>query len=1052
MGPLDELIEVLGTGTHGAPTMLETLPLTVYLTAVGGGATPRWISRQSEEMFGYDAASWLEPGFLASIVHPDDREAAIGLRQSAEGWTGEYRIVAADGRTLRVRDEARLVRAASGDPAYLQGSLIDVTVANAEVHRKQEARYRSLLESMPVAMYRSSENDLNASEYMSERAVAMFGYPVEAWSDPAFFATVLHPDDRDWVLAENELELTTDDSIWVSEYRLITADGRTVWVRDESWTVRDEDGNHQQGCMIDVSEQKAAEAKLAEALASLRTAEEEYRLLVEELPMAVYTDRPDETATSTYISPRVETMFGYPRERWMESTFFASVLHPDDRERMITTAADAIHGGDARVTSEYRLIAADGRIVWVRDDQWIVRDDRGEPLHLQGFMIDITEQHEAALEIRRQKQHFESLVEISPVAVIITDRDERITAWNPAATRLFGYEAGEAIGRTLNDTVIGPEQEGEGDDVSREASETGRAQRITRRTRQDGSLVDVEMLMVALVIEGEHSGYYVIYHDISELQHALREAEAATQAKSAFLATMSHEIRTPMNAIIGMSGLLLETELTDEQHEFAETLQTSGDALLTVINDVLDFSKIEAGRVDLEAEPFSLTGCVESALDVLARTASAKGIELVYSLAPDLPETIVGDAGRLRQIVLNLLSNAVKFTSAGEVVLTVDGRSVEQGASAVGGRWEIAIEVRDTGIGIPPDRIGHLFESFSQADASITRRFGGTGLGLAISRRLAEAMDGSISAESSGVPGEGSTFRLTIQADAAPDAERTASAAAARVELDGKRVLVVDDNDTNRRILRAQLDRFGMQTDDTASPVDAYESLRRGASYDLLLLDFHMPGMDGLELAKRIVELDNPDPAPVVILTSFGLTSSDLELAPISASLTKPVRPSALHDTIVSIFAGGTRTARPRAARSAMDGQMGARLPLNILVAEDNPVNQKLLLRLLERHGYSADVVEDGRQAVAAVANGAYDLVLMDVQMPEMDGIEATRRILAEHPAGGAPRIAALTANALAGDRAMCLAAGMDDYLSKPIRPEELVAALERAAEARPAG
>ena len=961
---------------------------------------------------------------------------------------------------LGLQDTTRDRRFGDADASLLatMASNVAVAIQNArllQAHREAEMRYRGLLEAIPMAMYRSHKDEPDASEYMSERAVAMFGYPTEAWADPAFFASILHPDDRDWVLAESDLEMIEDDSTWVSEYRLIAADGRTVWVRDESWSVRDEHGvpQYQQGCMIDVSEQKQAEAELAAALDSLRQTEEAYRRLVEELPMAVYTDKPDTTATSTYISPRVEAMFGYPREAWMEESFFATVLHPDDHDRVIGLADSALGGSDERTTTEYRITAADGSIVWVRDDQWIVRDEHGTPLHIQGFLIDITAEHEAALEIRRQKQYFESLVEVSPVAVVVTDRDERIAAWNPAAERLFGYEAGEAIGRPINEVVRGSDEEPEeeGRDLARDAHSADRTQRITQRTRKDGSRVEVEMLRVSLAIEGEHSGHYVIYHDVTDLQRARREAELATHAKSAFLATMSHEIRTPMNAIIGMSGLLLDTQMTDEQQEFAETIQTSGDALLTIINDILDFSKIEAGRVELESQPFSLSGCVEAALDVLATTASGKHIELAYSLAPDLPATIVGDAGRLRQIVLNLLSNAVKFTSEGEVVLAMHGHRLDTGRDpAALGRWEIAIDVRDTGIGIPPDRIGDLFQSFSQADASISRRFGGTGLGLAISRRLAEAMGGSITAESSGVPGEGSVFRLTIQAEVAPDPEQVVLPAVPLVELEGKRVLVVDDNDTNRRILLAQMSGWGMQTHETASPVEALALIRGGESYDLLLLDYLMPELDGLELVRAIEELGLEHPIPVVMLTSVGLSSRDL--ASVAASLTKPVKPSALHDTIMSVLAGGKTIVRPKPARPAMDGQMGARLPMRILVAEDNPVNQKLVLRLLERHGYAADVVENGLQAVAAVDNADYDLVLMDLQMPELDGLEATRRILANRPRGRAPRIAALTANALAEDRAMCIAAGMDDYLSKPIRPEELVAALERAAAARPGG
>ncbi|WP_292932115.1 response regulator [Noviherbaspirillum sp.] len=638
------------------------------------------------------------------------------------------------------------------------------------------------------------------------------------------------------------------------------------------------------------------------------------------------------------------------------------------------------------------------------------------------------------------------ILSIADDAIICVDSAQRIILFNQGAERTFGWSAEEVKGKPLN-LLLPPRYHAEhGKHIDRFDKSGLTARKMAERqaiyaVRKDGTEFPAEASISKLEAD---SGtiHTVILRDISkrkayerELETAKERAEAAMQAKSMFLANMSHEIRTPLNAVIGMTSLLLNTHINDEQRDYTETIRASSEVLLTIINDILDYSKIEIGRLEIERQPFDLRRCIEESLDLLSSEASEKNINLAYFIDDSVPAALVSDVTRLRQILVNLLSNSIKFTHRGEVVVSVS--AVPFGDA----RYEVHFAVKDTGIGIPQERLAELFQAFTQVDASTTRKYGGTGLGLAISKRLTEIMGGRMWVESE--VGNGSTFYFTIVAEASGSQLARSFLQERSSALAGKHVLIVDDNSTNRRILVKQALLWGMVPSAAASAIEALDLVRHGHAFDVGILDMSMPEMDGLGLALEIRKYRDEKALPLIMLTSVAHRPRDAKMSEVkfSAYLNKPIKPTALFDALLHsmrIEPIHTPLRRPTAASE----RLSETVPLKILVAEDNTVNQKVVQQLLAHLGYRADVVANGIEVLDALERQNYDVVLMDVQMPEMDGLEATRRLRARYGANVPPRVIAMTANAMPGDRERCLAAGMDAYVSKPIELDDVRAVL----------
>jgi PAS domain S-box-containing protein len=709
---------------------------------------------------------------------------------------------------------------------------------------------------------------------------------------------------------------------------------------------------------------------------------------------------------------------------------------PSDELAIYHAHDDRVLASSGPVENESLLTDADGVRHVVSSKKVAHRLPSGKRIII-ATLRDITERKQIEAQLQHEQALLRHLLNTIPDPIFYKDRAGAYLGCNRAFEALTGSKVQEIIGKTPRDLFHDvAEAFMAQDNLVLEEQRTLRVERSV--TYPDGHQALLDTLLTPFhAPDGALLGLLGISRDITErkaaeevLRSAKEAAESANQTKSTFLSTMTHELRTPMNGVLGLTGLLLDTELTPEQLDLVNTIRVSGDTLLALINNILDFSKIEANKLELEIHNFNLRHCIEESLDLVASQATAKGVTLAYLIDPGIPVQIAQDSTRVRQILANLLSNAVKFTERGEIVVRVQGTPHATG-------WELHFYVQDSGIGIPADHLGMLFQSFSQLDASTTRRFGGTGLGLAISKRLAELMGGTMWVESE--VGRGSTFHFTLQAH--PSTSQSTSFDVELLNLRGRRVLIVAESATVRAFLRQQLNAWDIET----YTIDMFAEdpiVLLAGYYDVVILDSGLTTLKSMHLLTRLQQQHAA--LAIILLLPLGERLPATRQRPHLAVVTKPIHCSQLHDTLVTVISGQTTTRRPATSHPTSDVQMAQRHPLRILLAEDNLVNQKVAIGILAKYGYRTDVAADGVEVLAALERQSYDLILMDINMPTMDGLTATRSIRSSLPQPKQPYIIALTANGMHEDQARCLSAGMNSYISKPIQVEELIAALEQ--------
>ena len=1048
-------------------SILNAMNDVVWTASPFPNLTLQYITPATQKLYGRPAEEFYEnPLLWREVVVSEDAQKVASIWNQLE-QTGtvdiEYRITRPDNSICWVRDRRQCIYDETNSVVRIDGILSDITTRKLieEALRESEVTYRVLFEGSRDAMMIL---DVSTGRFTTgnQAAFEMFGIQDKkafTESGPITLSPEYQPDGTPTAeKAKEAFSIAQREGAHYFDWVHQRANGETFPATVLLNKIVTQKKLFLQATVRDITEQKKAEE-------ALQLSREQYMLAVNGSNDGIFDW--DLRTNDLFLSPKWKQMIGYEDEE-LPNAFptFEDRIHPDDKPRVMDYVQQYLKGNIDTYAIEFRFLHRDGHYLWILARGEALRDEQGIPYRMAGSHSDITARKEAEEALRASEEKHRLLAENTMDAIWQMDMTLRFTYINPACERLVGYTPEEYIGTSLQDHCT-PETMATISEVMAEAIANNESSSLleVELFHKDGTLSPFEIHATMIRDEaGLPIAIQGVTRDIRERKQAEKElletnrrleeaiglanqmaaeAEMANAAKGAFLANVSHEIRTPLNGIIGMTTLLLDTDMIPSQRRCAEVIRDSGESLLWLINDILDFSKIEAGKLELETIDFDLHSLLDDFATLLGVKADEKGLELVCAAEPDVPPWLRGDPGRLRQILTNLAGNAIKFTHAGEVVVNVSKLS-ENEAGAL-----LRFSVRDTGIGIPPDKQDKLFQSFTQVDATTTRVYGGTGLGLAITKQLVELMQGEVGFTST--EGEGSEFwfvvRLPVREDSGHDTLPSA-------DLRGARTLVVDDNAANREMLCAQLRAIGMTPAEAANGTVALEMLREakeaGRAYNIAILDMLMPGMDGETLGRAIQEDEALNSTSLVMMTSIGRRGDArrLEYIGFDVYLTKPVRQADLYDCLSAALASDkddekTRR-RPIVTRHYV--RELRRYHAHVLLAEDNTVNQQVAVGMLQKMGVSVNVVNNGREALAALAKHAYDLVLMDVQMPEMDGLEASRQIRKSTSRIDDPNvpIIAMTAHITKEARDACMEATMNDYISKPLDPGALADVLKK--------